>query len=99
MPELTAVLVAKNKARNEEHRFLAAIQGVDLDEGSSKSTKSNGRTKFDDMKDRVFGPKTTAPDDIMTLNDPRAVRTAGFGVGDGLEIAVLDESSGGTTSW
>ena len=36
MPELTAILKASRDANHSERRFLAAIQGIDLDEATEE---------------------------------------------------------------
>ena len=36
MPELTHTLIAKREIEHQERKFLAAIQGIDLDEDENK---------------------------------------------------------------
>jgi hypothetical protein len=43
MPELTSVLIAKRESDYNDKKFLAAIQGVNIDEGSSSVVKKNGK--------------------------------------------------------
>lgn len=81
MPELIEILVAKRKNDHEQRKFLAALQGVDLD-GQSSSTK---QTTFEDIKARVFsGGKAKDADDILSLQGINA-QQAGFGIGMGLD--------------
>lgn len=83
MPELTATLNAKRESDWQERKFLAAIQGVDLDEANTtKETKGNA---WQDLKARVFsGGATTDSSDVVSLQGVNA-RQAGFGIGSGLE--------------
>lgn len=85
MPELTSILVAKYEKDREDRKFLAALQGVDIEKGS----QSGGQKEWEDMKARVFsGGKSNNSDDITSLQGPNASK-AGFGIGMGLEYADL----------
>lgn len=80
MPELVAILDSMREKTYNEHRFLAAMQGVDLDAEKAKST-----TSFEDIKARVFsGGAAQDASDILSLQGINA-QTAGFGIGMGLE--------------
>jgi hypothetical protein len=93
MPELTAVLVAKRESKFEEHKFLAALQGVDLDD--SKQTKQKA-TSFDDIKARVFsGGQAKDANDILSLQGINASQ-AGFGIGAGLSYENIGD---GDAKW
>lgn len=82
MPELTAVLVAKRESKFEEQKFLAALQGVDLDDPKQTKQKT---TSFDDIKARVFsGGMAKDSNDILSLQGINASQ-AGFGIGAGLD--------------
>lgn len=87
MPELIATLNAKRDMDYSEKKFLAAIQGIDLD-------KESGNKKDDPweaMKARVFsGGKTSNPDDIVSFQGVNAQK-AGFGIGLGLDYEDLTE--------
>ena len=84
MPELTAVLTAKREAEYQERKFLAAMQGVDLDESSGSS---KGQKEWEDMKSRVFsGGSAKDSSDVTSLQGFNAQK-AGFGIGDGLEYS------------
>ncbi len=81
MPELTAILAAKRKDDHEHRKFLAAIQGVDLDEG----TKDTSTPSFQDIKARVFsGGQAKDSNDIISMQGINA-QQAGFGIGMGLD--------------
>jgi hypothetical protein len=82
MPELVAILEAKNKEDYESKKFMAALQGVNLDSGSSEN-------KWEEMKARVYsGGATSNPNDILALQGNAAQR-AGFGIGNGLDYEVI----------
>lgn len=79
MPELTATLNIKRELDYSEKKFLAAIQGVDLDKNANKSNA------WEDMKARVFSKgKAKNANDITALQGINAQK-AGFGIGMGLD--------------
>ena len=83
MPELIAILEAKNNQDYDNRKFMAALQGVDLDSSSSEN-------KWEEMKARVFSNGATSnPNDILALQGAAATR-AGFGIGQGLDYEVVN---------
>jgi len=86
MPELMVTLSSKRELDYEEKKFLAAIQGVDLD-GATNSDK--GQKEWEDMKARVFSRGATSDSkDILALQGQNA-KQAGFGIGMGLDYEDL----------
>lgn len=86
MPELMITLSSKRELDYEEKKFLAAIQGVDLD---SNTESGKGQKEWEDMKARVFsGGATGDSNDILALQGYNAEK-AGFGIGFGLEYENL----------
>jgi len=86
MPEIMITLSSKRELDYEEKKFLAAIQGVDLD---SNSESGKGQKEWEDMKARVFsGGATGDSNDILALQGVNAQK-AGFGIGLGLEYENL----------
>jgi hypothetical protein len=82
MPELVAILESISESRYQNQKFLAAMQGVDLDKG-------NKQDEWEKMKARVFsGNQTENPDDILTFQGHKA-QQAGFGLGMGLDYVNL----------
>ena len=80
MPELIATLSSQRELAYEEKKFLAAIQGVDLDEGNGK-----GQDEWEALKARVFsGGATSDGNDVLSLQGPKA-QQLGFGIGMGLD--------------
>jgi len=85
MPELVATLNAARESEQQKQKFLAAIQGIDLD----KSSKSGGQKEWEDLKARAFsGGKANDSDDVLSLQGINA-QQAGFGIGMGLEYSDL----------
>ena len=78
MPELIQTFKAMQKTESEKRKFLASIQGVDLNE--EKDSKE-GPT-FEDIQRRALGINASG-DDIASLQGPLA-HQAGFGIGAGL---------------
>jgi hypothetical protein len=79
MPELTQTLTSKRDLEYQEKKFLAAIQGIDLDKDTGKSDP------WEEMKARVFGRGNAAnANDIVALQGANASK-AGFGIGMGLD--------------
>jgi len=94
MPELMATLSSKRELDYEEKKFLAAIQGVDLDANSnSEGGKKRGQQEWEDLKARVFSKgKTSDGNDILALQGPNA-KKAGFGIGMGLDYDDIRDPS------
>jgi hypothetical protein len=86
MPELMATLSSKRELDYEEKKFLAAIQGVDLEGQSTDSSgKRRGQQEWEDLKARVYsGGKARDGNDILALQGPAAEK-AGFGIGMGID--------------
>ena len=78
MPELLRTLNSKRDREMEERKFLASLQGVNLeDQGPVVETKS-----FDDIKRKALGIDARS-DDVVSLQGDIAAE-AGFGAGAGL---------------
>lgn len=83
MPELLETLRAKRESEYSERKFLAAIQGIDID-------KNNKDNAWERMKAKVFSRgKTQDPNDIVALQGANAAK-AGFGIGMGLSYERID---------
>ena len=77
MPELIQTLTAMQKTESEKRKFLALMQGVDLEE----SIEEEGST-FEDVRRRALGIEASG-DDVVSLQGSFAAQ-AGFGIGAGL---------------
>ena len=83
MPELITTLNAKRDVDYKEKKFLAALQGVDLDKQSGKNDE------WEAMKARVFSKgQAKDGDDILAFQGISADK-AGFGIGMGLDYERL----------
>ena len=65
------------KTESEKRKFLASIQGIELESGEQEQTKS-----FEDVRRRALGITADASD-IVSLQGQFA-EEAGFGIGAGL---------------
>ena len=84
LSELMTILSNKRELDYEEKKFLAAIQGVDLDANSGR-----GQKEWEDMKARVFsGGKAKDSKDILSLQGQNA-KKHGFGIGMGIDYEDL----------
>ena len=79
MPELIQTFKSMQKTESEKRRFLASIQGVDLNESSNEN---EGGSSFEDVKRRALGINASG-DDVVSLQGSFASE-AGFGIGAGL---------------
>ena len=80
MPELMLTLESKRDLDYQEKKFLAAMQGVDLDKNNGNSSGN----KWEEMKAKVFsGGKAANANDVLALQGVNAQK-AGFGIGMGL---------------
>jgi hypothetical protein len=87
LPELSAILNTKREMDFEEKKFLASIQGIDLEGGAEEEgPKENA---WEAMKARVFsGGKAQGAGDILAYQGINASQ-AGFGIGMGLDYEDL----------
>lgn len=85
MPELTAILKASRDKEHSTRVFHAAIQGIDLEKesGAEKDAWKELEAKL------LSGGAAENADDILALQG-MAAQKAGFGIGMGLEMEVID---------
>ena len=77
MPELIQTFKAMQKTESEKRKFLASIQGIDLNE-----EQQNEGPTFEDIQRKALGIDASG-DDIVSLQGPLADQS-GFGIGAGL---------------
>ena len=77
MPELIQTFKAMQKTESEKRKFLASIQGIDL----NVEEENEGPT-FEDIQRRALGIDASG-DDILSVQGPMAAQS-GFGIGAGL---------------
>jgi hypothetical protein len=84
MPELASILESKRDQDHINRKFMAALQGVDIDKNKASDNA------WEQMKARVYSKgKTSNPNDIVALQGA-AARKAGFGIGYGLDYEVIN---------
>ena len=76
MPELIQTFKSMQKTEDEKRKFLASLQGVDLNQ-----EETQGPT-FEDIRRKALGVNAKG-DDILALQGTFAAE-AGFGIGAGL---------------
>jgi hypothetical protein len=81
MPELIQTLESMNKKEEQNRKFLAGLQGINLDSSQEKE----GPT-FEDIQRRALGINASG-DDVVSLQGSIASET-GFGIGAGLGYEV-----------
>jgi hypothetical protein len=80
LQELLAIINMRRDLDYEEKKFLASIQGIDIEKGNKKNVDP-----WEAMKARVFSRgQTQDPNDITSFQGPKAAKV-GFGVGMGLD--------------
>ena len=77
MPELIQTFKSMQKTEDEKRKFLASLQGVNLNSEEEKE----GPT-FDDIRRKALGVNAKG-DDVLSLQGTFASE-AGFGIGAGL---------------
>jgi hypothetical protein len=77
MPEIIQTFKSMHKTEDEKRKFLASLQGVNLNESSVEEGNS-----FEDIKRKALGIQASA-DDVVSLQGSYAAE-AGFGIGAGL---------------
>lgn len=78
MAELIQTFKAMQKTESEKRKFLASIQGIDLND---EVQEEQGPT-FEDIQRRALGIEASA-DDVVSLQGQFASES-GFGIGAGL---------------
>lgn len=82
LSEIIAIISSKRDLDYQEKKFIAAIQGVDLEDSSDSE---RGQKEWENLKARVFsGGATSDSNDILALQGQNAQK-AGFGIGLGLD--------------
>lgn len=82
--EIMAILSSRRELDYEEKKFMAAIQGIDLD-----GEQDRGQKEWEDLKARVASKgMATDSSDILALQGQAAVQ-AGFGIGMGIDYEVV----------
>lgn len=88
MPELMSILESVRELDYNEKKFLAAMQGVDLDEASNKNEPDPWEAMKARVAAQVSGIGNGDPNDITSLQGQKA-QQYGFGIGMGLDYEVV----------
>ena len=83
MPEMVQTFKSMQKTEEEKRKFLASIQGIELNESSNKNEEGSS---FEDVRRRALGINASA-DDVVSLQGSFASE-AGFGIGAGLGYSI-----------
>jgi hypothetical protein len=78
MPELIQTFKAMQKTESEKRKFLASIQGINLNEDQQE----NEGPTFEDIQRKAMGINASG-DDVVSLQGALAAQS-GFGIGAGL---------------
>jgi hypothetical protein len=88
IPELMAILESRRELDYSEKKFLAAMQGVDLDQTSGKQEEDPWEAMKARVAAKVSGIGNGDPNDVLSLQGQKAAQ-AGFGIGMGLDYEVV----------
>jgi hypothetical protein len=88
MPELMIILESVRELDYNEKKFLAAMQGVDLDEASGTKEEDPWEAMKARVAAQVSGIGNGDPNDILSYQGQKAAQN-GFGIGMGLEYEVI----------
>jgi hypothetical protein len=89
LPELLATLEAKRELEYVDKKFMASLQGVDLEEQSGTAEQDPWEAMKARVAARESGVGSGDPNDITSLQGIRA-QQAGFGIGMGLDYEVVN---------
>jgi len=90
MPELMAILESTRELDYSEKKFMAAMQGVDLDEQTGKKEEDPWEAMKARVASQVSGIGNGDPNDITSLQGQKA-QQYGFGIGMGLDYEVVSK--------
>jgi hypothetical protein len=90
MPELMAILESRRDLDYNEKKFLAAMQGVDLDEASGKQEEDPWEAMKARVASQVSGIGNGDSNDILSYQGQKASQN-GFGIGMGLDYEVVSK--------
>lgn len=90
MPELMAILESRRELDYNEKKFLAAMQGVDLDEASGKKEEDPWEAMKARVASKISGIGNGDPNDILSFQGHKAAKN-GFGIGMGLDYETVSQ--------
>ena len=90
MPEIMAILESRRELDYNEKKFLAAMQGVDLDEASGKQEEDPWEAMKARVESKISGIGNGDSTDILSFQGQKAAQH-GFGIGMGLDYEVVSD--------
>ena len=91
LAELMAILEQKREMDYQDKKFTASLKGIDLDEASGQKEEDPWEAMKARVAAKASGIGNGNPNDVTALQGVRA-QQAGFGIGNGLDYEVLNES-------
>jgi hypothetical protein len=86
-----AILEQKREMDYQDKKFTASLKGIDLDEASGQKEEDPWEAMKARVAAKASGIGNGNPNDVTALQGVRA-QQAGFGIGNGLDYEVLNES-------
>jgi hypothetical protein len=90
MPELMAIIESVRELDYSEKKFMAAMQGVDLDEQTGKKEEDPWEAMQARVAAKISGIGNGDPNDILSYQGNKAAQN-GFGIGMGLDYEVVSK--------
>jgi hypothetical protein len=91
LAELMSILEQKREMDYQDKKFTASLKGIDLDEASGQKEEDPWEAMKARVAAKASGIGNGNPNDVTSLQGVRA-QQAGFGIGNGLDYEVLNES-------
>lgn len=91
LAELMSILEQKREMDYQDKKFTASLKGIDLDEASGQKQEDPWEAMKARVAAKASGIGNGNPNDVTSLQGVRA-QQAGFGIGNGLDYEVLNES-------
>lgn len=91
LAELMSILEQKREMDYQDKKFTASLKGIDLDEASGKQEEDPWEAMKARVAAKASGIGNGNPNDITSLQGVKA-QQAGFGIGQGLDYEVLNET-------
>ena len=91
LAELMSILEQKREMDYQDKKSTASLKGIDLDEASGQKQEDPWEAMKARVAAKASGIGNGNPNDVTSLQGVRA-QQAGFGIGNGLDYEVLNES-------
>ena len=91
LAELMAILEQKREMDYQDKKFTASLKGIDLDDATGQKEEDPWEAMKARVAAKASGIGNGNPNDVTSLQGVKA-QQAGFGIGNGLNYEVLNES-------